>query len=121
LIFYNYNIFKFYSQRLISQENAKAIHTFSGHALPITDIYVGYGLEQARITTVSLDRSCKVFQKFISFKIVIKLFFEMWELTTESLLFSLIYPCALCAVVLDPAESLLFVGGSFFKYQLNLN
>ncbi|XP_063900361.1 WD repeat-containing protein 18-like [Zophobas morio] len=36
----------------------------------------------------------------------------MWELTTESLLFSLIYPCALCAVVLDPAESLLFVGGT---------
>jgi hypothetical protein len=29
-----------------------------------------------------------------------------------NLLFSLIYPCALCAVVLDPAESLLFVGGT---------
>ncbi|CAI9299591.1 unnamed protein product [Lactuca saligna] len=62
-------------------------YSFTGHALPITDIVSGFGGSNAIILSASLDRTCKV-----------------WSLTRGTLLRNIVFPSIIDAVALDPGE-----------------
>ncbi|KAJ3158142.1 Pre-rRNA-processing protein ipi3 [Geranomyces michiganensis] len=70
--------------------------SLSGHALPITDIAVGFGLfGSARIVTSSADCTCKI-----------------WEAASGDLLTTLLFPTAVTSVALDQTETRLYTGAA---------
>eukprot|EP00124_Ichthyophonus_hoferi_P004801 Ihof_evm2s582 gene=Ihof_evmTU2s582 len=69
-------------------------YSWSDHSLAVTDIHCGMGGAMARVATVSLDRTCKI-----------------WELISGQLLASIAFPTFLQAVIMDPSEFRCFVGG----------
>jgi pre-rRNA-processing protein IPI3 len=74
--------------------DTKPLSSLSGHTLPVTQIHVGNTLHKhARIYTVSLDRTCKV-----------------WNAMSGELLASIVYDRALTSVVVNTAETTLFCG-----------
>ncbi|CAB4033614.1 WD repeat-containing 18 [Paramuricea clavata] len=75
-------------------ESVTPKYTWSDHALPITSIHVGRGGKYARVTTSSLDLTCK-----------------LWDLSTGHLLRSFVFDVAILSVVMDAAEYRLFAGG----------
>jgi len=79
---------------LQNTDSPVAFHSWSDHNLPISAVYCGFGGIRARIVTTSLDRTCKIF-----------------DLRTKQVIQSFVFPTYLTAVVLDPHETLLFVGG----------
>lgn len=87
---------------LISNDGGEVIagqneprHVFSDHSLPVRDLYVGRGGMRAHIISVSMDRTCKVY-----------------DLASGTLLLSLVYDCILTAVTMGATEMEVFVGGS---------
>ncbi|CAG8596375.1 8309_t:CDS:10 [Acaulospora morrowiae] len=80
-------------------------YSWSDHSLPITDIICGIGnFLSARVLTSSLDHTCK-----------------LWDLSTGFLLTTFVFPTAITAIALDPAERMLFAGGrNNLIYQVNL-
>lgn len=80
-------------------------HVFSDHSLPVRDLYVGHGGMRAHIVSVSMDRTCKVY-----------------DLASGTLLLSLVYDCILTAVTMGATEMEVFVGGSDNNiYQFGLH
>ena len=69
-------------------------YVFSDHALPVRDLYVGHGGIRARMISVSLDRTCK-----------------LYDLASGTLLLTLIYDCGLTAVTMGATEMEAFIGG----------
>ncbi|KAJ3155961.1 Pre-rRNA-processing protein ipi3 [Geranomyces variabilis] len=70
--------------------------SLSGHALPITDIAIGFGLfGSARIVTSSADCTCKI-----------------WEAASGDLLTTLLFPTAVTSVALDQTETRLYTGAA---------
>eukprot|EP00937_MAST-01D_sp_MAST-1D-sp2_P006955 g6955.t1 len=65
------------------------------HTLPITAMACGIGGASARVYTVSMDRSCRV-----------------WEVGARASLHAIELPCAATAVAVDSVESRVFVGGA---------
>lgn len=77
---------------------------FSDHSLPVTDIHVGHGGMRARLASVSVDQTCKIY-----------------DLCSGTLLVSLVFDVALHSVALDVIDSRVFVGGADGNiYQFNL-
>ncbi|GFG34181.1 hypothetical protein Cfor_08160 [Coptotermes formosanus] len=97
---------------LISNDGGEVIagqseprHVFSDHSLPVQDLYVGHGGMRAHIISVSMDRTCKVY-----------------DLASGTLLLSLVYDCFLTAVTMGATEMEVFVGGSDSNiYQFGLH
>ncbi|CAH1454402.1 unnamed protein product [Lactuca virosa] len=80
-------------------------YSFTGHALPVTDIVTGYGGSNAIILSSSLDRTCKV-----------------WSLARGTLLRNIVFPSIIDAVALDPGEHVFYAGGRDGKiYIAELN
>ncbi|KDR21830.1 WD repeat-containing protein 18 [Zootermopsis nevadensis] len=80
-------------------------HVFSDHSLPVQDLYVGPGGMRARLISVSMDRTCK-----------------LYDLASGTLLLSLVFDCLLSAVTMDVTEMEVFVGGSdsnIYQYGLH--
>eukprot|EP00053_Salpingoeca_punica_P002320 m.37184 g.37184 ORF g.37184 m.37184 type:complete len:476 (+) comp11516_c0_seq1:158-1585(+) len=77
---------------------------WSDHALPVTDVYCGFGGSGCRIATVSRDRTCKIY-----------------ELASGRMLASVLFPSELTAVCMDASEQCLYVGAADGAiYQLPL-
>lgn len=88
---------------IISGQNEPR-HVFSDHSLPVRDLYVGPGGMRARLISVSMDRTCK-----------------LYDLASGTLLLSLVFDCLLSAVTMDTTELEVFVGGSDSNiYQFGL-
>ncbi|EFA75458.1 WD40 repeat-containing protein [Heterostelium album PN500] len=68
--------------------------SFSDHALGITAIHCGYGGFNSRFYSVSLDRTCRV-----------------WDLVQGKSIASIVYPTYLTTVTVDAAETSVYVGG----------
>ncbi|XP_023765625.1 protein ROOT INITIATION DEFECTIVE 3 [Lactuca sativa] len=80
-------------------------YSFTGHALPVTDIVTGYGGSNAIILSSSLDRTCKI-----------------WSLARGTLLRNIVFPSIIDAVALDPGEHVFYAGGRDGKiYIAELN
>lgn len=85
-------------------ETVESLHSFSDHALPVTDLWIGAGGMRAILVTVSIDRTCKIY-----------------DLSSGSMLLSLVFQEMLTSVTLDRAEIGLFVGtsqGNIYHYKL---
>lgn len=85
-------------------ETVEHLHSFSDHALPVTDLWVGTGGMRALLVTVSMDRTCKIY-----------------DIGSGSMLLSLVFTEMLTAVTLDRVEIGLFVGtsvGNIYHYRL---
>ena len=85
-------------------ENIEPLHTFSDHSLPVTDIWVGAGGLAAMLVTVSLDRTCKIY-----------------DLAAGTMLLSLVYQEVITAVTLNRLETELFIGtniGNIYHHHL---
>ncbi|RIB17367.1 WD40-repeat-containing domain protein [Gigaspora rosea] len=88
-----------------TDESPAPFHSWSEHSLPITDLICGIGsFRTARVLTSSLDHTCK-----------------LWDLSSGHLLTTFVFPTAINAIALDPAERMFFAGGrDNLIYQVNL-
>jgi pre-rRNA-processing protein IPI3 len=90
---------------VLVDSDAKPHSTLSGHTLPVTQIHVGVTLSKhARVYTVSLDRTCKV-----------------WNAMSGELLASVVYERALTSVVVNTAETILYcaaIDGMIYSTRL---
>lgn len=85
-------------------ENIEPLHTFSDHSLPITDMWIGTGGLAALLVTVSLDRTCKIY-----------------DIASGSMLVSLVFQEVITAVTVNRLETDLFVGtslGNIYHHRL---
>lgn len=92
------------ASRGYSNQDIVPLYTFSDHTLPITDVFVGKGGMRAMLTSVSLDRTCR-----------------MYDLASATLLLNLVFPEALTSVAVDRLDSRVYVGtiqGSIFEFSL---
>jgi len=70
-------------------------YTWTEHTLPITDLICGIGLmNYSRVVTVSLDRSCKI-----------------WDLSDGKCLATIVVPTNIRSVAMNPTETSIYVGG----------
>lgn len=87
----------------ISQQ-VTPLYSFSDHALPITDIYISKGGMRAWLASVSLDRTCKIY-----------------DLSNGVLLLNVVFPEPLTSVTIDHMDSWLYVGtaeGNIYEFNL---
>lgn len=85
-------------------ESVEPLHAFSDHALPVTDLWIGTGGMRAILVSVSMDRTCKIY-----------------DIGSGNMLLSLVFQEMLTAVTLDRVEIGLFVGtslGNIYHYRL---
>lgn len=85
-------------------EAVEPLHCFSDHALPVNDLWVGSGGMRALLVTVSMDRTCKIY-----------------DIGSGSMLLSLVFQEMLTAVTVDRVEIGLFVGtssGNIYHHRL---
>jgi len=82
------------SENSQSSSIIKPLFTWSQHSLPVTHVYCGVGGVCARVVSTSLDRTCK-----------------LWDLSTGSLVCSVVFPTSLTCAILDPSEHAVYVGG----------
>ncbi|XP_069686456.1 WD repeat-containing protein 18-like isoform X1 [Periplaneta americana] len=69
-------------------------HVFSDHSLPVKDLYLGPGGIRARLISVSVDKTCKVY-----------------DMTSGTVLLTVVFDLILTAVTMSAAELEVFVGG----------
>lgn len=81
--------------RVYQKQSLNALYSFSDHALPVTDLFVGKGGMKALFCSVSADRSCKVY-----------------DLSSGTMLLNLVFQEPLSSVTMDTLESNVFVGTS---------
>lgn len=80
-------------------------YTFSDHALPVTDVYVGTGGIRSNLCTVSLDRSCKIY-----------------NLSSGVLMLNVVFQAPLTTVIIDQLENNIYVGskdGAIFEFNIS--
>lgn len=80
------------------------VYTFSDNTLPITDIFVGNGGMRALVASVSLDRTCR-----------------LYDLASGTLLLNLVFPDPLTSVTIDRLDTKVYVGtykGNIFEFSL---
>jgi pre-rRNA-processing protein IPI3 len=85
-------------------EAIEPLHSFSDHALPVNDLWIGTGGMRALLVTVSMDRTCKIY-----------------DIGSGNMLLSLVFQEMLTAVTLDRVEIGLFVGtstGNIYHHRL---
>ncbi|GBP02513.1 WD repeat-containing protein 18 [Eumeta japonica] len=79
--------------------------TFNDHGLPVTDVHIGVGGMRAYIFTVSLDRTCRIY-----------------DLSSGTLLLSVVFSEGLQSVITNAMETVVFVGtnnGNIFEFYVN--
>lgn len=76
-------------------ESIEPLHTFSDHALPVTDLWIGHGGLAALLATVSKDRTCKIY-----------------DIASGVMLVSFVFQEMITAVTIDRLETGLFIGTS---------
>lgn len=87
----------------ISQQVAP-LYSFSDHALPISDVHISKGGIRAYLTSVSLDRTCRIY-----------------DLSNGVLLLNLVFPEPLTSVTVDHLDTKLYVGtaeGNIYEFNL---
>lgn len=85
-------------------EAVEQLHSFSDHALPVSDLWIGTGGMRALLVTASMDRTCKIY-----------------DLGSGNMLLSLVFQEMLSAITVDRVELGLFVGtsiGHIYHYRL---
>jgi pre-rRNA-processing protein IPI3 len=85
-------------------ETIEPLHTFSDHALPVTDIFVGVGGLAGILVTASKDRTCKIY-----------------DISSGSMLLSLVFQEIITAITFDRLENNLFIGtsiGNIYHHKL---
>ncbi|XP_062539800.1 WD repeat-containing protein 18-like [Armigeres subalbatus] len=90
--------------RVFQKQSFSAFYSFSDHALPVTDLYVGKGGMKALFCSVSSDRTCKIY-----------------DLSSGSMLLNLVFQEPLSSVTMDTLESNVFVGtneGPIYSFSL---
>ncbi|XP_033332863.2 WD repeat-containing protein 18 [Megalopta genalis] len=88
-----------------NDERSTPLHGFSHHSLPVKDLRFGHPGPRGRLCTVSLDRTCNVY-----------------EPGSGILLLTLVFDVPLTSVCLSNRDSDLFVGctdGSVYKFNLH--
>ncbi|XP_054728225.1 WD repeat-containing protein 18 [Anastrepha obliqua] len=84
-------------------DNQTPVYTFTDHGLPVTDVHIGFGGTRAFMITVSLDRTCKIYDLFIG-----------------ALLLNVVFAEALHSVVANTLETTVFVGtgeGNIYEFH----
>lgn len=88
----------------VSATDVAPTYTFSDHALPVSDVYIGHGGMHAYLVTVSLDRSCRIY-----------------DLAAGKLLLNVVFPEPLTAVTMDHMDTRVLTGawdGSIYEVNL---
>ncbi|XP_018782869.1 PREDICTED: WD repeat-containing protein 18 [Bactrocera latifrons] len=79
------------------------VYTFTDHGLPVTDVHIGFGGIRAHMITVSLDRTCKIY-----------------DLLIGALLLNVVFAESLHSVITNTMETDVYVGtGDGNIYQFN--
>lgn len=87
-----------------SNQETTPLYSFSDHTLPITDVYVGKGGMRALAASVSLDRTCRIY-----------------DLAFGTLLLNLVFPEALTSIAIDNLDTKVYVGtidGNIYEFSL---
>ncbi|XP_077299377.1 WD repeat-containing protein 18-like [Arctopsyche grandis] len=90
--------------QMISQSNSDPLYIFSDHSLPVKDIFIGKGGIRCRLITISIDRTCKIY-----------------DLSSGELLLNVVFDKSLSAVTMDIMEMNIFVGtvdGEILQYSI---
>lgn len=88
-------IFQLVQAKPRESETKHILHQFLAHTDSVTSIYSGMGTSSSQIVSCSLDGRCK-----------------FWSLLSETVLHTVVFPCAIFSVVLDPTETEFFAAGS---------
>lgn len=86
-------------------ENQTPLYSFNDHGLPVTDVHIGVGGIRAYMTTVSLDRTCKIY-----------------DLSSGTLLLNVVFAESLQCVVQNSLETSVYVGttsGSIYEFNID--
>ncbi|XP_074611878.1 WD repeat-containing protein 18-like [Acropora palmata] len=87
------------------EANSSPCHTWSDHALPVTDVHCGCGGMRGHVVTSSLDQTCK-----------------LYDLSSGELLCSFVFDVGVRALTMDPSEQNLFAGcvnGNIYQVELS--
>lgn len=87
-----------------NKQEPTPLYTFSDHTLPITDVFIGKGGMRALAASVSLDRTCRIY-----------------DLASGTLLLNLVFPDALTAITIDHLDTKVYIGtfdGNIFEFSL---
>lgn len=87
-----------------SNQETVPLYSFSDHTLPITDVFIGKGGMRGLAASVSLDRTCRIY-----------------DLASGTLLLNLVFPEALTAIAIDNLDTKVYVGtidGNIFEFSL---
>lgn len=87
-----------------SDENQTPLYSFNDHGLPVTDVHIGIGGIRAYMTTVSFDRSCKIY-----------------DLCSGALLLCVVFMESLLCVAVNGLETCVYVGtseGSIYEFHI---
>lgn len=80
------------------------LYTFSDHALPVTDVHIGKGALRAYLVSVSLDRTCRIY-----------------DLSSGTQLLNLVFQESLSSVTMDHLDTKVYCGsteGNIFEFNL---
>ncbi|XP_017893318.1 WD repeat-containing protein 18 [Ceratina calcarata] len=91
--------------RVLNDDRPAPVHAFSHHSLPVKDLRFGHGGPLGRLFSVSLDRTCNVYDP-----------------ASGSLLLTLVFNVPLTSVCVNARESDLFVGctdGAVYRFNLH--
>ncbi|XP_036319511.1 WD repeat-containing protein 18 [Rhagoletis pomonella] len=86
-------------------DNQTPVYTFTDHGLPVTDVHIGFGGIRAHMMTVSLDRTCK-----------------LYDLLTGIQLLNVVFAEALHSVVANTLETDVYVGtaeGNIYQFSID--
>lgn len=89
---------------IYSNQETAPLYSFSDHTLPITDVFVGKGGMRALAASVSLDRTCRIY-----------------DLASGTLLLNLVFPEALTSITIDNLDTKVYVGtfdGNIYEFSL---
>uniref|UniRef100_W8C4L3 WD repeat-containing protein 18 n=1 Tax=Ceratitis capitata TaxID=7213 RepID=W8C4L3_CERCA len=72
-------------------DSQKPVYTFNDHGLPVTDVHIGMGGIRAHMMTVSLDRTCKIYDLLIGALVLNVVFTEALHSVTANSLETSVY------------------------------
>lgn len=87
-----------------SHHQVAPLYTFSDHALPVTDLHIGKGALRAYLLSVSLDRTCRIY-----------------DLSSGTQLLNLVFQESLSSVTMDHLDTKVYCGsteGNIFEFNL---
>lgn len=98
-------IFVWSLYRVLNDEQPTPLHAFSHHSLPIKDLQFGHAGSRGRLCSVSLDRTCNIYDP-----------------SSGSLLLTFVFDVPLTSISMNIRESDLFVGctdGDIYRFNLH--